>query len=215
MRLVLLSSILRVFVCQFPGEFSGCEISPVHRAQFTPLGPALCWVLLQEGGQNVSLSTVRAALARHFPLMTLPDPSTTHAALSDLIRQRKVFHAGKGYSLVTPGTYGGVTSTTNALPQQLPQPPPQSIHQHPALLLLSTSEALTKAHGIMETTPAGAVTHAAVQTDLADLLTCQGAADRRASLRVGSRRGLAQHSALTSVATYTSRDLTDMTVKGK
>lgn len=183
------------------GEVSGCRISPVQKAQFTPLGPALCWVLLRQGGTDVSVSDLRSSLSSHFPLLTLPDEETTHGALSELIKQRKVYYTGRGYSLVTADTYG-VSSAPH----------------HPPFRLLSTSEALTRAHGTAEATPAGGVTHTAVQTDLADLLTHlqhhpppEPADTRRASLRV-SRRG--NTVTATQVSRYTGRDLSDVCVKG-
>lgn len=93
-----------VFGCA--GEVvGGWQMSPVVRGQFTPLGPALLWVLLQEGGRDVSLGRVRSALASHFPLMALPDAVTTHTALRDLIRQRRVYNTGSGYCLVTAQSY--------------------------------------------------------------------------------------------------------------
>ncbi|XP_018018489.1 uncharacterized protein LOC108675008 [Hyalella azteca] len=185
------------------GEVSGCRITPVQKGQFTPLGPALCWVLHAEGGSNVSMRDLRDALIHHFPSLIPPDEETTHAALTELIKQRRIFHAGKGYSLVTPGTYGHSATL------------PDFAH-HPPFRLMTTSEALTRAHGAAEVIPAGSITHAAVQTDLADLLTHHNhpAPDdgdaRAASLRSGK---LGTFVSTTAIATYFGKDLTDISVR--
>ncbi|KAA0196742.1 hypothetical protein HAZT_HAZT003872 [Hyalella azteca] len=193
---------VRVFL-PWGGEVSGCRITPVQKGQFTPLGPALCWVLHAEGGSNVSMRDLRDALIHHFPSLIPPDEETTHAALTELIKQRRIFHAGKGYSLVTPGTYGHSATL------------PDFAH-HPPFRLMTTSEALTRAHGAAEVIPAGSITHAAVQTDLADLLTHHNhpAPDdgdaRAASLRSGK---LGTFVSTTAIATYFGKDLTDISVR--
>ncbi|KAF2352621.1 Storkhead-box protein winged-helix domain [Trinorchestia longiramus] len=201
-------SILHHISSYLTGEVSGCRITPVHKVQFTPLGPALCWVLHAEGGSDVPLSTLRSALVSHFPTLTPPDADTTHAALTELIKQRKVYHAGRGYSLVTSGTYGPDSN--------LPDSHHYDQHHHPPFRLLSTSEALTRAHGTAEATPAGSVTHAAVQTDLSDLLTHQPSYSddttdaRRASLRLAKGGSL---NSTVEVSCYSAKDLSDVSVR--
>ena len=94
----------------------------MEKGQFTPLCEALCWIInkleshrvatnnLQENSihQNESItdvSSIQKALLEYFPNINPPEPNLIYAALTDLIRQRKVFHASNGYGIVQPNTY--------------------------------------------------------------------------------------------------------------
>lgn len=99
-----------------------CVVSPISRGQFTPLCEALCWTIYKLNQENqqansndpksntikkttTTVSNIQEALTQYFPSLTTPEPGLVHAALSDLIRQRKVYHAGRGYAIVQPDTY--------------------------------------------------------------------------------------------------------------
>ena len=70
---------------------------------------------------------------------------------------RQIFYNGKGYGVVTPETYRKTSVVENAEKG----------------LLLSNEEALTRAHGAVESYPQGNVVHKAIQTNLVDVI-CRG-----------------------------------------
>jgi hypothetical protein len=71
----------------------------------------------------------------------------------------QIFYNGKGYGVVTPDTYRKTSVVENAEKGQL--------------LLMSDQEALTRAHGAVESFPQGNVVHKAIQTNLVDVI-CRG-----------------------------------------
>ncbi|ROT74783.1 putative GPI-anchored adhesin-like protein PGA55 isoform X2 [Penaeus vannamei] len=135
------------------GEVSGCHMTTVPQSQFTPLGDALCWVIhrLRETAGVAEAEAVRASLSAHFPSLVLPDAELVHAALSTLIRQRKVYHNGATYGIVQP---------LDAFYQPLVHAPADRLLPRDAPAAPAADEA-----------PRDGLCHAAVQTDLAELIT--------------------------------------------
>ena len=81
---------------------------------------------------------------------------TIHDSLS-LLLPLQIFYNGKGYGVVTPDTYRKTSVVENVEKG----------------LLLSNEEALTLAHGTVESYPQGNVIHKAIQTNLVDVI-CRG-----------------------------------------
>ncbi|XP_063612005.1 uncharacterized protein LOC134785574 [Penaeus indicus] len=135
------------------GEVSGCHMTTVPQSQFTPLGDALCWVIhrLRETAGVAEAEAVRASLSAHFPSLVLPDADLVHAALSTLIRQRKVYHNGVTYGIVQPLDAFYQPLVHAAADRPLPRDAPAA----PAA----------------EEAARDGACHAAVQTDLAELIT--------------------------------------------
>lgn len=69
----------------------------------------------------------------------------------------QIFYNGKGYGVVTPDTYRKTAVVENGEKG----------------LLLTSEEALTRAHGTVESYPQGNVVHKAIQTNLVDVI-CRG-----------------------------------------
>ncbi|XP_042878052.1 uncharacterized protein LOC122257063 isoform X2 [Penaeus japonicus] len=135
------------------GEVSGCHMTTVPQSQFTPLGDALCWVIhrLRETAGVAEAEAVRASLNAHFPSLVLPDADVVHAALSTLIRQRKVYHTGVTYGIVQPLDAFYQPLVQVAADRTLPRDAPAEL----------------AADGPLR----DGACHAAVQTDLAELIT--------------------------------------------
>ncbi|XP_053654889.2 uncharacterized protein ko isoform X1 [Cherax quadricarinatus] len=149
------------------GEVSGCSVVTVPQGQFTPLGDALCWVIhrLTRDGGRAEAEAVRATLAITFPSLVAPDAAHIHSTLSNLIRQCKVFYTGHSYGIVQPNTY-----LLTAVPDKSPgnshtlSPTGSSSHPFPGVINkphLCGTNAMCSDN----------LSHAAAQTDLAELIT--------------------------------------------
>nr|SVE83861.1 EOG090X0BW7 [Daphnia pulex] len=149
------------YVIVLVGDVDGCAVQPISQSQFTPLPEALCWVIweLNLAERSTALDDVTAALGNAFPDLVPPSNKVVYDTLGKLIRDRKIFYNGKGYGVVTPDTYRKTSVVENAEKGQL--------------LLMSDQEALTRAHGAVESFPQGNVVHKAIQTNLVDVI-CRG-----------------------------------------
>nr|SVE76603.1 EOG090X0BW7 [Daphnia longispina] len=149
------------YVIVLVGDVDGCAVQPISQSQFTPLPEALCWVIweLNLAERSTALDDVTAALGNAFPDLVPPSNKVVYDTLGKLIRDRKIFYNGKGYGVVTPDTYRKTSVVENAEKGQL--------------LLMSNEEALTRAHGAVESFPQGNIVHKAIQTNLVDVI-CRG-----------------------------------------
>nr|SVE73151.1 EOG090X0BW7 [Ceriodaphnia reticulata] len=147
------------YIIVLVGDVDGCAVQPISQSQFTPLPEALCWVIweLNLAERSTALDDVTAALGNAFPDLVPPSNKVVYDTLGKLIRDRKIFYNGKGYGVVTPDTYRKTSVVENAEKG----------------LLLSNEEALTRAHGAVESYPQGNVVHKAIQTNLVDVI-CRG-----------------------------------------
>nr|SVE93218.1 EOG090X0BW7 [Moina brachiata] len=140
-------------------DVDGCVVQPISQGQFTPLPEALCWVVweLSLAERSTTLDDVTAALGNAFPDLVPPANKIIYDTLGKLIRDRKIFYNGKGYGVVTPDTYRKTAVVENGEKG----------------LLLTSEEALARAHGTVESYPQGNVVHKAIQTNLVDVI-CRG-----------------------------------------
>lgn len=156
------------FICIIflAGEISDCSAVRVPQGQFTPLADALCWVIhrLTKDGGCAEADAVQALLTTTFPNLNAPDPAHVHTTLSNLIQHCKVYYSGHSYGIVQPHTY-----QVTAVPSTLP-----SSSFTLSCTASSTSQQLmdagTDCSGADVVCEDG-ISHAAVQTDLAELIT--------------------------------------------
>ncbi|CAH1793868.1 unnamed protein product [Owenia fusiformis] len=119
------------YIIQKLGEITGLEMTPVQQTQYIPLPDALCLIVtaLNDAHILATLEVIRERLQRAYKGINSPSEQVVYDTLSTLISEKKLYHNGKGYYIVTPETYNislqfkGHPYVFNA-PQAPPPPPP-------------------------------------------------------------------------------------------
>ncbi|XP_035226584.1 storkhead-box protein 2-like [Stegodyphus dumicola] len=80
---------------------------PVAQTQFAPLSEALCKVVADLNGEQIpaTTSSIKAKLEENFPEMQVPSEDILYKTLGGLIKERKLYHTGSGYFVVSQDTY--------------------------------------------------------------------------------------------------------------
>ncbi|KAK3607159.1 hypothetical protein CHS0354_004419 [Potamilus streckersoni] len=89
------------------GDINGIHMQVIPQTQFIPLPEALCLIIMDLNNRQIlaTLDVVRERLYQWYQGMHLPSDQLIYDTLGALIRERKVFHTGSGYFVVTPDTF--------------------------------------------------------------------------------------------------------------
>ncbi|XP_071129655.1 storkhead-box protein 2-like [Mytilus edulis] len=103
------------------GDIGNITMQEVPQNHFIPLPEILCLIILDLNNKQIlaTVDIIQAQLKKCYQGTQLPSNQLVYETLHNLIQERKLFHTGSGYFVVTPDTL--------RLPVDLPSPslPPQ------------------------------------------------------------------------------------------
>ncbi|KAM3666111.1 storkhead-box protein 1 [Ammospiza maritima maritima] len=82
-------------------------MNPLSQPGSVPLAQGICWTISGMNAEHVVVTqeTLLEQLVKNYPGIAVPSHNALYNILGTLIKERKIYHTGEGYFIVTPSTY--------------------------------------------------------------------------------------------------------------